>query len=313
MRGKDISVVICTRDRPEMLRVCLRSLAKSAEHPAEVVVVDQSADGKTGQVVQDVSVAFPIRYLKLESAGIAIARNAGAKASQAKIVAFTDDDCIADPEWVGALAREFDQPDTSCVCGHTYPANHTDRPREAYIATLNHRLHDRVEGKRNPVMIGRGNNMAFRREFLLKLGGFNEGIGVGTRLFAGDDLDVFYRLLQAGGTIAHTPDAVVLHAQPDDWREVVKKKRGYAISAAAILASRARDGDMYAGLLLIGKMMYEFGYLLCGGIIRFNGRLAAVGWHSFMGTLSGLKYARNPAFTSELRELYRQARNSSNR
>lgn len=162
-------------------------------------------------------------------------------------------------------------------------------------------------------MIGRGNNMAFRKDFLVRLGGFNERIGVGTRLYAGDDLDVFYRLLQAGGTIAHTPDAIVLHAQPGNWADVVKKKRGYAISASAILASRAKDGDVYAGLLLIGKMMYEFGYLFCGGTIRLNRQLAQIGWHSFLGTLSGMKYALNPEFTNELRNSYRQARDSSDR
>ncbi len=152
--------------------------------------------------------------------------------------------------------------------------------------------------------------MAFRKADLLKLGGFNEQIGVGSRLYAGDDIDMFYRLLAVGGSIVHSPNAIVCHAQPGDWETVLAKKRGYAISVAAVLGARVRYGDMYAGLLLVSKILYELLCLLCGGLVRMNRRMAAVGWHSLAGSLSGLRYPFRKSFCSEIRRLTLIARES---
>ena len=312
VKGNDISVVVCTRDRPDDVKSCLRSLCYSRLRPLEVLVVDQSSDGDTARVVGELGrlSPLPVRYLRLDTAGLTKARNAGIRASRGEIVAFTDDDCIVDALWLDAVRRELGGSHVSCLCGQTKPASHGERPRPALLSTLNHDRRRLVRGKHNPIAIGRGNNMAFRRDDLLKLGGFNEQIGVGASLCAGDDLDIFYRVLEVGGSIVHAPDAVVLHAQPDDWRAVVRKKRGYSISAAAILASRARYGDLYAGLLLIGKTLYEFGYLFCGGLLRMNRCLAAIGWNSFVGSLCGLKYVLDRTFCEEVRRLTHFARES---
>jgi len=307
-----VSVVICTRNREKALRNCLRSIAESASRPFEVLVVDQSTNGRTEKAVTEESAKspFPMLYMHLDTVGHTKARNAGVRASHGQIIAFTDDDCLVDTGWLDALSREFTDSRVSCVCGRTQPADHRERPKAALLSTLDHYRRRLVRGKHNPVTVGRGNNMAFRKADLLMLGGFNERIGVGTSLYAGDDLDLFYRLMEAGGYIVHTPDAVVLHAQPDDWQLVLRKKRGYAISAAAVLCARIRYGDLYAGTLLIGKIVYEFGCLLCGGVIRMNRRLASIGWHSFVGSLSGLKYLLNRDFCAEIHRLSRSARDS---
>lgn len=311
MNRRNVSVVICTKDRPKMLQRCLESVLGSTEGPIEILVVDQSTDGRTAEVVEDVSAAshLPVRYLHLNSVGHTRARNVGLQACRGRIVAFTDDDCIVHPGWIGAIVREFDSPKVNCVCGQTRPADHADRPKQALLSTLNRNGRRLVNGRHNPVAIGRGNNMAFRKADLLSLGGFNEQIGVGTYLHAGDDIDMFYRLLEAGGSIIQSPGAIVDHAQPDDWQAVLRKKRGYAVSVSAVLSSRARHGDIYAGLLLAGKMLYELGCLVGGGLLRMNLQVAAIGWHSFVGSLSGLRYSCDDAFCHEVRRLTLLARN----
>lgn len=312
MVGTRVSVVVCTKDRSNMLRLCLESILRNSLLPYEIVVVDQSVDDRTAAVVDQASVmsGCPIRRIQLDSTGLSIARNIGVKAALGEVIAFTDDDCDAAPGWVEAIVQEFVDETVGCVCGHVYPADHKQRPRQTRISTLSNRPRSIVTGKCNPFLVGRGNNMAFRKSDLEKLGMFNEYIGVGSSVYAGEDLDILYRLMEVGGRIVHTPDAIVYHAQPDEWESVIKKKRGYAIAASAILASRARHGDIYAGLLVVGKMFYEFGCLFCGGALRANLHVARVGWHSMIGSFSGIKHAFDPAFQGRVKGLTQFARDS---
>lgn len=300
-----ISVIICTRDRAEVLVECLRSIASNKLHPLEVLVVDQSTTDSTAEVVREFSTTVPyaVRYLCHSYQGLTKARNIGLKASMGDIVAFTDDDCIVDPGWLEAIAREFEDARISCVCGQTRPVHYWGRPNIAMLSTLNHNKRRVVQGKHNPLMIGRGNNMAFRRVDLMNLGGFNEYIGVGQPINAGDDSDVLYRLMESGRYVVHTPDAVVHHRQPRDWRKVLEKKHGYSASASAILCARLRYGDVYAGMLLAGKIAYEFCWLFLGGIIRMNRTHISIGWHSFTGSLRGLRCFFEDDFCREVRRL----------
>lgn len=310
--GPCVSVLICTRDRTEHLARCLDSLASSTAKPLEIVVIDQSSDDKTADLVRAFSAHadIPLHYHRPGSVGHTKARNIGVKLSRGDIVAFTDDDCLVDRDWLGAVVSGLSDMRVVCVCGRTKPAAHQDRPRQALISTLNCDRPRIFRGKRNPIGIGRGNNMAFVRDDLLRLGAFNELIGVGTNVYAGDDIDLFYRVLCAGRWIAYCPDAVVYHAQPDEWESVIRKKRGYAISVAAILGSRVRYGDLHASVLMAGKIAYEFGWLMCGGALRMKRPLVTVGWHSLIGSLSGLKFMLNREFCAEIHRLNRFARGS---
>ncbi|MHB0912761.1 MAG: glycosyltransferase family 2 protein [Armatimonadota bacterium] len=303
----NVSVIICTRDRPEHLSRCLASISAMSTPPYEVVVVDQSASGYTRKVVE--TSGLPIRYLHLDCVGHTKARNAGVKLARGAVVAFTDDDCTVHSEWISTIAAEFADPGVSCVCGATLPMD-CAHPKECRISTLPLRRRRVLVGLRNPVCAGRGNNMALRRSEILDLGGFNEAIGVGTNIYAGDDVDLFYRLLLAGRSIVQTPYALVYHAQPDDWEGVVHKKRGYAISVSALFACRAGQGDIFAGALLLGKLAYEALWLLTGGLLRMNRQVARIGWHSLAGTLSGLKHLTNPHLRAEAARLATQARSA---
>lgn len=165
MAGSEVSVVICTRNRPEAIRDCLASLSLSTAPPLEIIVVDQSDDGLTAQVVREYSAAMPVplRHLRMDTVGHSRARNFGIQASRGQVVAFTDDDCTVSPAWIESLSREFSDAGISCVCGQTQPANHGSRPTVALLSTLKHRRHRLLRGKRNPITVGRGNNFAFRK------------------------------------------------------------------------------------------------------------------------------------------------------
>lgn len=297
--------MICTRNRPEILRSCLASISNSLRLPGETLVIDQSADELTRHVVEEFAEnpAFNLRYFHHDGVGHTSARNIGVKLSRGDIIAYTDDDCRVDELWTTKIMEEFERSCPDCVCGRTIPANHSERPRLALLSTLNLHARKLVRNRCNPLLVGRGNNMAFRRLDLVEMGGFNEKIGVGTSVYAGDDADVLYRLVRAGGTIVMAPDVVVWHCQPDTWRMVVQKKRGYAISFAAIFSIRALQGDAYAAMLLCGKILYEGLYLFLGGMLTMRGRMMQIGWHSLAGTISGMKHVFNRELKSEIRNL----------
>src|SRR5262249_59818429 len=100
-----VSVVVCTRDRPEALARCLASLRSSRARPRELLVVDNAS---SGDGTQRVVAGIPgVRYLREPRPGLAIARNTGVRATTGALVAFTDDDVVVDPNWLSHLARPF--------------------------------------------------------------------------------------------------------------------------------------------------------------------------------------------------------------
>ena len=114
-----ISLIVCTRHRPEALKRCLMSIAQ-AEGLDEVLVVDNDpSDPATRRIVD----GFPqITYLAEPRAGLSIARNAGLAATRGDIVLFTDDDVAIEPAWPLAMVRAFDEPNIMAVTGLVLPA-----------------------------------------------------------------------------------------------------------------------------------------------------------------------------------------------
>ncbi len=113
-----VSVVVCTRDRPEQLRTCLSALVALRSPPAEIVVVDNDpSDDRTS----DLCGGFPVRYVREPLPGQARARNRGIVESTGAFLAFTDDDCVVDSSWLDDLASSFKDPLVMAVTGYIGP------------------------------------------------------------------------------------------------------------------------------------------------------------------------------------------------
>src|SRR5262249_36355071 len=102
-----ISVLVCTRNRGGRIAPCVRSILARPGADMELLVVDQSADEETRRGLEGIRDPR-LRYLRTPTRGLARARNVGIRASSGPIVLFTDDDCIAEPDWVGAVIEEYD-------------------------------------------------------------------------------------------------------------------------------------------------------------------------------------------------------------
>ena len=126
----DLSVVVCTRDRPRELDRCLRALRAQHSAPLEVVVVDNSEQ----RSAQPICEAFPdVRYVHEPRTGLSVARNAGIAASRGAVIAFTDDDVEVHPGWSAELARVFrTQRDIDAVTGLVLPSSLATRAQRFF-------------------------------------------------------------------------------------------------------------------------------------------------------------------------------------
>ena len=253
--ARTVSVVVCTRDRPDQLVRALRSLVGLSPGADEVVVVDNApSGGRTRDVVR----AFPdVRYVVEPRPGLSAARNTGLAAASGQVVAFTDDDVSVHPAWVGRLRAAFDGCDAMAVTGLVLPAAlDTDGQLlfELHLGGFGHeyrrRLFDQAwfGGVRHlgaPVWrIGAGANMAFRREVFDQLGGFDERLGAGAA-GCSEDSEMWYRILAAGWTCLYEPAAVVHHHHRSDVEAVRRQSFAYLDGHVAALAVQcAAHGDV---------------------------------------------------------------------
>ncbi len=204
-----VSVVVASRDRRALLPRLIDALEAQCDAPAfEVIVVDDGSIDGTSDELKRLSAdsTVPIVPIRLPaSEGPAAARNAGWRRARAPFVAFTDDDCVPQPGWLAALAAHMGHADG--VQGRTVPDPDQLGHRNAFSHSVV------VEDEWG---FYEACNMAYRRDLLERLGGFDEGFRYrrGRRVSGpifGEDADLAWRAKRAGARLVFEPSALVLH------------------------------------------------------------------------------------------------------
>lgn len=219
------SVIVCTRDGRERLTSCLRSLKDLRGPRYEVIVVDDgSSDGTAGLVRQQ----FPeVRLVELPPSGLSAARNAGAEAAKGEILAFTDDDCEADQDWLLGLAERFTVGWDAAGGPNLPPApsNAIEAVVAAAPGAASHVMLDDQEAEHVP-----GCNLAVRRSTFFEIDGFDTDFRT-----AGDDVDFCWRLRDAGKRIGFAPTAFVWHHRRPSIRGYLRQQLGYGLAEAMLM------------------------------------------------------------------------------
>lgn len=246
-----VSVVLATYRRPERLRRTLQTIAVQTYDDIEVLVVD-NAPSSPGAAEIVAALADPrFRLIDESQPGASRARNAGLRAARGEVVAFTDDDVDADPDWVGNLVVPFfEDPEVGCVTGLILPAS-LDTEAEQLIEQYGGfskgflpRTFTRGDTDQGPLypynagQFGSGANTAFRREPFLELGGFPIDLGPATVARGGEDLDVYLSVLLAGLQLRYEPAAIVRHEHRRDTAQLARQVYSYGIGLSAMITKR---------------------------------------------------------------------------
>lgn len=288
-----ISAAIATLNRPGGLARCLDAILGGEVLPAEVIVVDQSADLASQAVVEQRHSRLPLVYVRQVRQGLSASRNAAFAHALSPIVAMTDDDCVPDAAWIAALARAFAaNPDVDGVTGRVLPLG-PPRPGHYIVSPRESDTPAVFRGKVVPWRVGTGGNFALRHTAYRRIGGFDERLGAGSPGKAAEDADVMYRLLRDGGQVCYDPSAIVYH----EWQSKAQRIRsrgtyGYGIGAAC--AIWMRDGDGFAAQLLRQRMLGRFRSLVVG-IWRREWFEAYQSWLSLRGMALGMVYGARVA------------------
>jgi GT2 family glycosyltransferase len=194
-----VSVVVAVRNARATIAACVESLLALDPGAIELIVVDNGSTDGTREMLDGHGGRVTVLHEGRRGAGAA--RNAGIAAARGQVVAFTDADCVVDPGWLGNLVGALADPQVGAVGGTIVAADPTN-PIERYGEAI-HDHRRAIEVFKPPYAITM--NWASRRAVLQELGGFDE------RFLRGQDVDLSYRILQSGRTLAFAPDAIVRH------------------------------------------------------------------------------------------------------
>lgn len=244
-----ISCVICTVDDGELAMRCVRSILEGSYENCEVIVVNNRP--ATSKLRETIERDFPgdprVRYHEESRPGLSAARNSGASIARGDVIAFTDDDVVADRNWLASIAAIFEDESVDCVTGMILPLKlETDaqwllerfagfgKGFEVTRFTLEQASDDPLF----PFAAGRfgsGANISLRRGAFAKLGGFDPVLGTGTKARGGEDLDAFIRLMMEGGTLVYEPASIVWHEHRDRMEDLRHEMYGYGAGLSAVI------------------------------------------------------------------------------
>jgi GT2 family glycosyltransferase len=253
-----MAVAVCSRDRPEDLRRCLTALEHAWERGHEVVVVDNDrhSPGATAAVAKEFEL---VRCVRESTPGLSAARNRAVIETASDVLCFTDDDAVPEPGWVEALRQHFTDPMVWCATGLTLPLHLETEAQELFERHTSHGRGYRPlrfrGAEMNPLAvgpIGAGVNMAVRRSAFAELGLFDTALGAGSPARAGEDYDMFARILPAGFHIVYEPAAVGWHRHRLELDELEAAFYAYSAGVYAHLF-RSLVFDRELGAVPYGK------------------------------------------------------------
>lgn len=238
-----ISVVVCSYNGSATIRDTMEGLKQLNYPHFEIIVINDGSTDALAEIVQE----YEIKPITIPNGGLSNARNIGMQQAKGEIVAYIDDDAYPDPHWLHYLAYAYRNSSHDCIGGPNIAPYNDD-----FIATCVsnapggpvHVLETDELAEHVP-----GCNMSFRKEALLRIGGFDPIYRT-----AGDDVDVCWRIRQNGGTIGFHPSAVVWHHRRNSLKAYWKQQKGYGKAEALLELKWPEKYNSFGHLTWCGRI-----------------------------------------------------------
>jgi O-antigen biosynthesis protein len=255
--GPNLDVVIPTRNRPDRLAECIDSILATGYANLRVIVVDNASSGpETQDLVAGRADWRPhVEYVQEPVPGSSRARNRGLSRTRAEFVAFVDDDVLVDRGWAaGIIATFLDEPEAGCVTGPIIAAELATQSQmwiEEYGGFSKGFVRHVYDPFDSPAEVplfpyaagtyGSGANMAFRRDTILGVRGFDLALGIGTASRGGEDLAAFAAALLSGHRVVYDPGVLVRHRHHAGYDKLRQVILGYGTGLGAYLTKTVYD------------------------------------------------------------------------
>jgi O-antigen biosynthesis protein len=239
-----VSVVVCAYNAERTMDACLASLAALNYPDYEVIVVNDGSRDRTLEIAE----SYPYcRIISQPNKGLSVARNVGAAAAAGEIVAYTDSDCVADPDWLTYLVAKMEASALAACGGPNFPPPEDSLIPAAVAVAPGGPTHVLLSDEVAEHIAGC--NMAFRRETLLGLGGFDPVYRA-----AGDDVDICWRFQDAGHVIGFSPAATVWHFRRNTVKAYCHQQRGYGKAEALVYSKHPFRFNLFGQAKWLGRI-----------------------------------------------------------
>jgi glycosyltransferase involved in cell wall biosynthesis len=217
---KSVSIVVPVYNGAQTIGRCIESLLNlnQPDDGYEIIVVENGSTDNTTEVVKK----YPVRLMHSQQRGPAAARNLGITNSKGHIIAFTDADCIAHPDWLLELIKPYEDPLIVGAGGAIHAYQHSERNMVERFSEDRAPLINFVSGEHEFLPHLYTANASYRLDALKRVGGFN------TDLVTGEDVDLAWRMqLQTGLKVCYAPEAIIYHHHRTTTAGLARQYRNY--------------------------------------------------------------------------------------
>lgn len=280
-----VSIIVCTYNRAGFLDKCLKSLQVQTYNKHEIIVVNGPSTDDTDNILKIYPEIFVVRQ---EENGLSSARNLGICAAKGDIIAFIDDDAIADRSWLAYLVQGYSDESVGGVGGYAVNPSGYVQFDNGVINNCGIPKAVREEGetlKKGEYPISMGTNCSFRKKVLYEVDGFDPYLK-----YYHDESDLCVRIIKAGYKIVYQRNAVVVHEMAEGhnrkspydlvWSEIIKNVvfftmknfRGelsaYTIRPikAVLWWMRYFNGALWKGDISLGQLLHIYYKVLKGAM-----------------------------------------------
>ena len=242
-----ITTVISTRNSGDRVTLPLRGILGNDYPNFEVIVVDQSENDLTQSAMKPFLADPRVHYVHSPTQGLSVGRNLGISQGRGQWITMTDDDCEVPTNWLREFASAFSvDRNIAVIFGNVLPAEHDSTSGFVAFWRCNTPMLARSLGEKH-FILGMGACMGVRRSTWQGLGGFDELLGAGAPLKAGEETDFAIRALQAGHYIFETPRVTVTHHAFYLWNHARAVIYGYDYGIGAAVAKHFKRGRWLVG------------------------------------------------------------------